>query len=204
MGCGSSSAGEDGAGGEFDDAARLRMKKNQKVKADRPEDDDFFEVETAQGQEFMASKPWMGQVKEPDNAPANNPAKPDENYSLEYVYGYRSQDSRQNVYFNKEGNATYMTAALGVILDHNANTQKFFGGGEVDDSRRKRTGEKDSHNDDILGLAISPCRGMAVTGQRGNVPLIFCWDACTGEKKARVVLDRGARGINAVAFSGDG
>jgi microtubule-associated protein-like 6 len=48
---------------------------------------------------------------------------------LDYVYGYRCEDSRQNVFINKEGNAVYMTAALGVILDPRTNTQKYFGGG---------------------------------------------------------------------------
>lgn len=59
-----------------------------------------------------------------------------------------------------------MTAALGVVLDHENNTQTFFGGGEVDDSRRKASGPgtRDCHNDDILGLAISPDRTWAVTG----------------------------------------
>ena len=63
--------------------------------------------------------------------------KPDETYALEYVYGYRSADSRQNCHYNSNGNATYMTAALGVILNQNDNTQKFFGGGEVDNTSKQ-------------------------------------------------------------------
>jgi hypothetical protein len=43
-------------------------------------------------------------------------------YNLHYVYGYRCEDSRQNLYFNSEGNVVYMTAALGVILDCGSNT----------------------------------------------------------------------------------
>jgi hypothetical protein len=61
--------------------------------------------------------------------PPNNPSPPDQQYALEYVYGYRCADSRQNVYFNSSGQAVYMTAALGVILDIGSNTQRFFGGG---------------------------------------------------------------------------
>ena len=63
--------------------------------------------------------------------PPNNPSPPDTHYALEYVYGYRCADSRQNVFFNSSGQAVYMTAALGIILDINSNTQKFFGGGQV-------------------------------------------------------------------------
>jgi echinoderm microtubule-associated protein-like 6 len=55
-----------------------------------------------------------------DNQP--DPSPPDVNYSLDYVYGYRCEDSRQNVFLNSQGQAVYMTAALGVILDQNSNT----------------------------------------------------------------------------------
>ena len=45
---------------------------------------------------------------------------------------------------------------------------------------------------------------MAVTGQIGTSPTLFCWDACTGEKKGRAKLPKGSKGINAVAFNMDG
>jgi len=85
----------------------------------------------ATGEQFGAVKPWIGQIKEPTNHPPVNKAKPDEKYALEYCYGYRCQDTRQNVYYNADGNAVYFSAALGIILDKASNTQKFFGGGEV-------------------------------------------------------------------------
>jgi hypothetical protein len=116
MGCGSSSAGEPGAkNGEFDDGTYAG---NRKTGKGAPEDAGFFEEEEEQvGQEFMATKPWIGAVKEPDNHNDVNKEKCEETYALEYVYGYRSADSRQNVHLNPAGNVVYMTAALGVILD---------------------------------------------------------------------------------------
>ena len=80
----------------------------------------------------MAVRPYIGAIVEPDNRklsrsssyfnsssldPPVNPAKPDTIYNLDYVYGYRCADSRQNVFYNSNGQAVYMTAALGVILD---------------------------------------------------------------------------------------
>jgi len=69
--------------------------------------------------------------------PPNNHDMPDEKYEIEYVYGYKSNGShgegRQNCYFNAENEAVYHAACLGIILDHNTNKQKFFGGGEVKD-----------------------------------------------------------------------
>jgi hypothetical protein len=85
----------------------------------------------------MAVKPWIGAVKEPDNHPDVNKNAPETTYSLEYAYGYRCSDSRQNVYYNPEGNVAYMTAAIGVILDKASNTQKFFGGGECENESKQ-------------------------------------------------------------------
>lgn len=83
------------------------------------EENEFFEVEEAgEGEQFMAVKPWIGAIMEPDNHPQPNPSPPDVRYKVDYVYGYRSHDTRQNVYFNQNGQAIFMSAALGVILDH--------------------------------------------------------------------------------------
>ena len=166
--------------------------------------DDFFAVEEATGEQFMAVRPWIGQITEPANHNPVNPAKPDITYSLEYVYGYRCADSKQNLYWNKNGQAVYMTAALGVILDTGANTQKFFGGGEVDNTAKNVANDMNAHTDDVLSIAIDPSRSTAVSGQSGAAPTIFTWDAVTGEKKNRIKVAKGARGIAAISINGSG
>jgi microtubule-associated protein-like 6 len=70
----------------------------------------------------MAVKPWIGCICDPTDPPSVDKSTPDVNYKLNYAYGYRCEDSRQNLFFNKDGNLVYMTAAIGVILDINANT----------------------------------------------------------------------------------
>ena len=62
----------------------------------QPESDVFLfeEEEIKEGEEFMAVKPWIGAVKEPDNHPEPNSSPPDVTYVLEHAYGYRCQDSR--------------------------------------------------------------------------------------------------------------
>lgn len=152
----------------------------------------------------MAVLPWIGQIAEPDHHNEPNPAKPDVTYDLEYVYGYRSADTRQNVKFNCNGEVVYMTAAVGVILDTGSNTQKFFGGKCAETSHKSKANDMDQHTDDILALAISNDRKTVVTGQVGQAPVLFTWDACTGEKKQRFKMAKGGRGVNAVAFSEDG
>jgi len=152
----------------------------------------------------MAVRPWIGQVAEPDNHNPVDKSVPDTQYSLEYVYGYRCADSKQNVYWNSANQAVYMTAALGVILDKDSNTQKFFGGGEVENTAKNRAKDMDHHTDDVMAISVSPDRATAVSGQVGSSPTIFCWDACTGEKKQRIKVGKGARGIAAVAINAEG
>ena len=152
----------------------------------------------------MAVRPWIGQVTEPDNHNPVNTERPDVSYNLEYVYGYRCADSKQNVYWNADGQAVYMTAALGVILDPASNTQKFFGGGEVENTAKNVAKDQNHHTDDVMAIRVCPERRVAVSGQVGSSPTIFKWDACTGEKLQRIKIGKGARGIASVAVNADG
>jgi microtubule-associated protein-like 6 len=91
---------------------------------DKPEDD-FFEFDVTEvdaGKEFLAVKPWVGAVVAPSDPPATDKSQPDVQYTLEYAYGYRSADTKMNLYYNPKGNLVYMTACLGIILDKESNT----------------------------------------------------------------------------------
>jgi len=121
------------------------------------------------------------------------------------VYGYRCEDSRQNVYFNPDGNIVYMTACLGVILDKAENTQKFFGGGEVANESKQTASDMEHHNNDIMCMNVtaSTCRQWAVTGQVGKWPSCFVWNTQTGQKRMRVKLEKDSRQISACCISPD-
>lgn len=97
-----------------------------------------------------------------------------------------------------------MTAALGVILDPASNTQQFFGGGEVENTAKNVAKDNNHHTDDVMAIRLCPQRMTAVSGQVGSSPTIFKWDATTGEKKQRIKIGKGARGIKAVAITEDG
>ena len=98
MGCGSSSEASSPGGYAGDDAEFTeevnRKKQGGSNRKNEDEGNDMFEVEEAQGEQFMAVRPWIGQVTEPENHNEINKEKPDTTYALEYVYGYRSADSR--------------------------------------------------------------------------------------------------------------
>lgn len=97
-----------------------------------------------------------------------------------------------------------MTAALGVILDTASNTQKFFGGGEVEQESKQKASDFNGHTNDVLCCKVNNARDCAVTGQNGSTPVLFTWDATTGEKKGRAKLPKGSRGITACSFNKDG
>lgn len=152
----------------------------------------------------MAVKPWIGAIMEPTNHNPPDSSPPDVSYSLHFVHGYRCEDSRQNVYYNSQGDTVYMTAALGVILNPYERKQTFFGGGQVDTRAKNVSNDNDHHTDDITAITISSDRKFAASGQVGQAPAAFLWDAQTGEKKQRFKLTKGARGVDAIAISNDG
>jgi hypothetical protein len=122
MGCGSSSSSTvtESAGGsdEFNENARLvRNKKTGEAGGQLQEkpDEDFFEAVAAEGESFMAVCPWKGQIEEPDN---HNPvviSKPDVEYQIDWVYGYKCQSARQNVFYSDQGDYVYPAASIGII-----------------------------------------------------------------------------------------
>jgi hypothetical protein len=65
----------------------------------------------------MAVKPWLGAIKEPDPKPKVVKEKPDQQYAIDWVYGYKSDEGRMNLFLNEKGHAIYPTAALGVVYD---------------------------------------------------------------------------------------
>ena len=171
---------------------------------EKPETD-FFEFEAeeqVEGEQFMAVKPWIGAIKTPDPEQEVNKDVPDETYMIEHVYGYRCEDSRQNVFYNPDDNVVYPTACLGVILDKEANTQTFFGGGEVENKSKQVQSSANSHSDDVMCMKINPysTRQWVVSGQVGKSPAIFVWDSITGEKRTRFNLAKNARAVAACAI----
>lgn len=117
------------------------------------------------GDQFMACKPWIGAIKEPDVVPVINESKPDETYEIDFVHGFKSNLTRQNLYYNTNQQCVYMTAALGIVLDTENRTQQIFGGGEEKIMRRKQAAKGEfGHSDDIVSLCISADRTKVATG----------------------------------------
>ena len=63
----------------------------------------------------MANKPWKGAIKKPSRPQAVDKTPPDVSLEIEYVYGYRCHDVRQNIYYTATGEIVFMAAALGIV-----------------------------------------------------------------------------------------
>jgi len=171
-----------------------------------PVEGGLFEEEVIDsGDKFGACLPWLGALVEPTSHPPVVYDAPKENYALEYVYGYRTYDCRQNLYFTSTGKVVFNVAALGVILDPATNTQKFFGSGTIGAGMKPIS---DQHDDDIVCLSISPDRKLVATGQVGPKPALYIWNAETGKlaypKSKYRITAKNTRGISSCSWSADG
>ena len=131
-----------------------------------PKAKEIFEIaHVGHGDESMACLPFKGALKEPHNHPPINPQRPDVTYEIEFVYGYRNEECRQNLFYNSRKKPVYITAAIGIIFDPKTRTQKIFGGGETKNMERKQTDFSiESHTDDIMCLAMNQARDTVATG----------------------------------------
>lgn len=86
----------------------------------------FKEEVVKEGDQFMAVKPWLGVVKNsvPSNYKPNrrDGEAPDASLQLEYVYGYRCHDARNNLRYTSTGEVVYHAAAAGIVLNQKTNT----------------------------------------------------------------------------------
>ncbi len=84
---------------------------------------------------------------------------PDVGIELEWVHGYRSDDARNNVRYNYEGDIVYPAAGVGIAYSPSTHTQRF----NLD------------HTDDVICLAMHPGGDFVATGEMGAAPKIVIW-----------------------------
>ena len=145
---------------------------------------------------FLPLDPWQNTVSftEPSTIPKEIPFDaPETTLSLDWIHGYNSRESRQNVFYNKRGDSViYPAGAVGVNLsiDGNERKQKF----------------SIEHTDKIMSLAVynvSKTFSHVATGQVGLKPKICVWASHTMENLV-TILGFHKVGVNHLAFSPNG
>ncbi|CAI2383913.1 unnamed protein product [Moneuplotes crassus] len=201
---------EVGKKGFFAEAARKLKKKwkrcftkESKVQIPTEYENLFEKIDMGDGDEFMAVLPWKGAIHAPDDPPKFNKQPPDERYKLLAAYGVRTEETRENIHFNHKGKVVYMTAAIGIINDHENRRQTFFGGDEVPMEAKNIAKSLKSHTDDILCLNLNHDRTLVASGQIGHKPFVYIWDSDTAQMKTQGRLDPGSRGVTSITFSPD-
>eukprot|EP00455_Lapot_gusevi_P019716 TRINITY_DN2101_c0_g2_i10.p1 TRINITY_DN2101_c0_g2~~TRINITY_DN2101_c0_g2_i10.p1 ORF type:complete len:709 (-),score=303.98 TRINITY_DN2101_c0_g2_i10:148-2274(-) len=177
----------------FDFTGRVVVKHGQDLHATNP-DDPFAVEEAAAGVEFMAVRPWEGAIVAPDAPPPANPAEPDANLSIEWVYGYRCQGVRNNIGVDTRGRIIYPSAAVVIAYDPVNHTQSHFC----------------SHTDDVLCLAQNPVNpNIVATGQKAYIskgrsqnPFLSVYNWSNGEEWKLPATH--TRHIGACNFNRDG
>nr|XP_034963441.1 echinoderm microtubule-associated protein-like 5 isoform X5 [Zootoca vivipara] len=106
---------------------------------------------------------------------------------LEWVYGYRGHQCRNNLYYTAAKEIVYFVAGVGVVYSPREHRQKFYLG----------------HQDDIISLALHPERVLVATGQVGKEPYICVWDSYTVQTIS-VMKDVHTHGIACLAFDVEG
>jgi microtubule-associated protein-like 6 len=128
----------------------------------------FESEEVGEGDQALAVKPFLGQVKASVptgyKMPANAGEKPDQNLSLSYCHGYRCFDAVGTAAYNASNHIVFAAAALGVVMNPDTLEQKFF----------------QEHQEDIIAFAVHPEKKIAATGQmaqKGKAKMIdlFGW-----------------------------
>lgn len=125
--------------------------------------------------------------KLPHGSRKRDAAPSDTSLSLQFVFGYRGYDCRDNLFYTQSGEVLYHVAALGIVMSRESRTQRFYTG----------------HDDDILCMTLHPTKNCVATGQVGKNPPIHIWDAAS-LKTLSVLEGFHTRGVCSIHFSPDG
>ncbi|KAG4108675.1 WD40 repeat-like protein [Neocallimastix lanati (nom. inval.)] len=143
------------------------------------------------------NRAWAGAIVKPDNAPSATNKIPLQSLALDHVYGYRTRDTRDNLFALNSDTIVYHAASVGIVHNIKTGIQRFFNG---------------SHADDILCLTCHPNKRYIATGDIVSInsegPCVAVWDAAAPESAPLVLFKIGdgkiMRNVSCMGFSCDG
>jgi microtubule-associated protein-like 6 len=172
------------------------IKTHQTLSKDNP---CFLEELTEHGEETDNVKPWLANIVPPEFNMKENKDVPPYKLKIQHVFGFRSYDVRENLFFKDNDNIIYMTGSVGIVQNIHDLSQNIFGGLELSEN-----GE--CHDDDIV--SISYFKGevsMIATGQREHKPTILIWSPTNPRViYARFHQKKGSKEVSSLEFDKKG
>lgn len=103
---------------------------------------------------------------------------------LEYVYGFSSQDMRNNVCYTDVGEIVYVCSTLGIVMNRSNRSEKFY----------------QQHDDKITAFCCNGDGSLVATGNMGLNPVITVWNPNTCERLA-TMPDKHFKAVSTIVFS---
>ena len=129
----------------------------------------FREEIMIHGDESGVIKPWMEGMLSPQYPLEEDLTPPKYSLKIEHVFGFRTEESRKNIFFLSKDIILYSCSSLGIIQNLDDNTQTLFGGFPLGQ-------KKECHDKDITAIAyLKRDVSMVATGQAGINPKILVW-----------------------------
>ncbi|XP_056667259.1 echinoderm microtubule-associated protein-like 1 isoform X7 [Monodelphis domestica] len=167
-------------------------KKNSESKPKEP----IFSAEEGYVKMFLRGRPVTMYMPKDQVESYNLEAKvelPTKRLKLEWVYGYRGRDCRNNLYLLPTGETVYFIASVVVLYNVEEQLQRHYTG----------------HNDDVKCLAVHPDRITIATGQVAGTskdgkqlpPHVRIWDSVTLNTLHVIGMGFFDRAVTCIAFS---
>jgi microtubule-associated protein-like 6 len=159
----------------------------------------FNEEIMTHGDESGVIKPWLEGMLSPEFPLEEDLTPPKYSLKIEHVFGFRTEDSRKNLYFLSNYQILYSTSSLGIIQNLDDNTQTLFGGFPLGEN-------KECHDKDITAIAyLKKDVSMVATGQLGLNPKILVWSPVDPEViYAKFEQPKGSQLVSSLSFDRTG
>ena len=159
----------------------------------------FQEEIMMHGDESGVIKPWLEGMISPDYALEEDLTPPKYSLNIEHVFGFRTDESRKNLFFLSKDQILYSCSSLGIIQNLDDNTQTLFGGFPLGEN-------KECHDKDITAIAyLKKDVSMVATGQTGINPKILVWSPVDPEViYAKFEQPKGSKLVSNISFDKSG
>ncbi len=115
-------------------------------------------------------RPWLSSVIEATEFKFSN-SSTDVDLELQWIHGYRSHDTKNNVRYSASGSVVYHAATICIVFNKSTRKQKFING---------------AHTADIISLAEHPSGQIFSTGDVAKDPRIVIWNSTDNTVIAKI------------------